>query len=114
MGLDGRVHFTGPLQDVRPWYGAVDGFVLPTLYDPCPNAALEALACGLPVVTSTAGGARSRITPGVNGQLAAALDVEQLASGLDWLIARMARPVRGRAARRSRCQPGACPRWQSS
>lgn len=88
MGLDGRVHFTGPLQDVRPWYGAADGFVLPTLYDPCPNAALEALACGLPVVTSTACGARELITPGVNGQLAAALDVEQLASGLDWLIAR--------------------------
>ena len=36
-----------------PYYGAADAFVLPTLYDPCPNAALEAMACALPIVTST-------------------------------------------------------------
>jgi UDP-glucose:(heptosyl)LPS alpha-1,3-glucosyltransferase len=37
---------------VRPFYGAADVFALPTLYDPLPNAALEALACGLPVLTT--------------------------------------------------------------
>src|SRR5574343_1261597 len=76
LGLAGRVHFTGPLKDVRPWYGAADGFVLPTLYDPCPNAALEALACGLPMVTSTSCGAQEWVRPGENGWVVDAVDID--------------------------------------
>ncbi len=57
LGVGARVRFTGPKPDVKPYYGAADAFVLPTLYDPFPNAALEALACGLPVVTSDGCGA---------------------------------------------------------
>lgn len=56
-GLSRRVTLTGPLSDARPYFGAADAFVLPTLYDPCPNAALEAMACALPIVTSTRSGA---------------------------------------------------------
>ena len=52
-----RVVFAGPQQDPRPYLGAADAFVLPTLYDPLSNAVLEALACGLPVVTSRRCGA---------------------------------------------------------
>lgn len=52
-----RVRFFGAQDDVRPFYAAADVFCLPTLYDPLPNAALEALACGLPVATTTACGA---------------------------------------------------------
>ena len=55
--MRGRVTFAGPQTDPKPYYGAADAFVLPTLYDPFPNAALEAMACGLPVVTSTKSGA---------------------------------------------------------
>ena len=51
-GVGNRVHFAGGQADVRPWYGAADCFVLATLYDPFPNAALEALASGLPIVVS--------------------------------------------------------------
>ena len=50
-GVADRVVFAGPQRDPRPHYGAADAFVLPTLYDPLSNAVLEALACGLPVVT---------------------------------------------------------------
>jgi UDP-glucose:(heptosyl)LPS alpha-1,3-glucosyltransferase len=57
LGLSGRVTLAGPQADPRPYYGAADAFVLPTLYDPCPNAALEAMACALPIVTSTRSGA---------------------------------------------------------
>ena len=57
LGLAGRVTLAGPQADPRPYYGAADAFVLPTLYDPCPNAALEAMACALPIVTSTRSGA---------------------------------------------------------
>jgi len=85
LGIAGRVRFTGPLKDVRPWYGAADGFVLPTLYDPCPNAALEALACGLPMVTSTTCGAQEWVRPGENGWVVDALDGQGLAGALDSL-----------------------------
>jgi UDP-glucose:(heptosyl)LPS alpha-1,3-glucosyltransferase len=56
-GVAARVTFVGPVSDPKPYYGCADVFVLPTLYDPFPNAALEALACGLPVVTTTKSGA---------------------------------------------------------
>ncbi len=72
--LGKRMRFVGPQQDVRPWYGMADAFVLPTLYDPLPNAALEALACGLPVLTSRTSGAAEWIQPGVNGEVVDALD----------------------------------------
>jgi len=100
LGLGGRVHFTGPLQDVRPWYGAADGFVLPTLYDPCPNAALEAMACGLPIVTSTTCGAQEWVRPGENGWVVNAVDTVELADRLDDLAALAGQP-RPRAAART-------------
>ena len=62
LGLAGRVHFTGPVDDPLPYLAMADVFVLPTLYDPFPNAALEAWACGLPVITSEASGAAELVT----------------------------------------------------
>ena len=104
LGLAGRVHFTGPLKDVRPWYGAADGFVLPTLYDPCPNAALEALACGLPIVTSTTCGAQEWVRPGKNGWVVDAVDSAELADRLDDLAALAGDPA-PRAAARAIAEP---------
>lgn len=52
LGVADRVIFAGAQKDVAAWYGAADVFALPTQYDPCPNAALEALASGLPTLTS--------------------------------------------------------------
>jgi len=100
LGLAGRVHFIGPVQDVRPWYGAADGFVLPTLYDPCPNAALEAFACGLPVLTSTTCGAQEWVDEGKNGWVVDAVDLERLVAGLDDL-AGLAGDQTARAAARA-------------
>jgi len=104
LGLEKRVHFTGPLKDVRPWYGAADGFVLPTLYDPCPNAALEALACGLPMVTSTTCGAQEWIRPGLNGWVVHALDRGELTDRLDDL-AELAGDAPPRRAARAAAEP---------
>ena len=42
LGLAGRVHFAGGQEDVRPFYGAADALVFPTLYEPFGNVALEA------------------------------------------------------------------------
>lgn len=66
-GLEGRVRFLGQRSDVEALYGAADVFCLPTLYDPCANACLEALSSGLPVVTSEANGASEAVLEGRNG-----------------------------------------------
>jgi len=84
LGIAARVRFFGAQKDVRPFYGAADLFVLPTLYDPFPNAALEALACGLPVVTTTSCGAAELITE-ANGAVVAANDVAALAGAISTL-----------------------------
>lgn len=101
LGLGRRVHFTGPQKDVRIYYGAADAFVLPTLYDPCPNAALEAMACGLPLVTSTTCGAQEWVKPGVNGWAVDALDVPELAAKLDALCVLATDPAARAAARQA-------------
>lgn len=84
-GIAGRVHFVGRQPDVKPYLGAADAFVLPTLYDPMPNAALEAMAAGLPTITSTGCGIASRIRNGENGFVCDALDVAALAAHMDTL-----------------------------
>ena len=93
LGIAAQTRFTGPQQDVAHWYAAADCFVLPTLYDPFPNAALEAMACGLPVITSLQCGAAELIEAGRNGWVCDALDAVALAahlSGLDPALARRA------------------------
>jgi UDP-glucose:(heptosyl)LPS alpha-1,3-glucosyltransferase len=86
LGIAKRVYFLGPQADVKPYYGAADALALPTLYDPFPNAALEALACGLPVITSTKSGAAELIRDGENGFVCDALDQQALAQALRALL----------------------------
>jgi len=74
--------FVGGQEDVRPYYGAADVFVLPTLYDPQPNAAIEALACGLPVVTSTKCGAAELLEEGISGFVRDAADIGGFADAM--------------------------------
>jgi UDP-glucose:(heptosyl)LPS alpha-1,3-glucosyltransferase len=62
-----RVQFIDVVQDMPALYGAVDIFLLPTIYDPFSNACLEALAAGLPVVTTRANGFSEIIATGVHG-----------------------------------------------
>jgi UDP-glucose:(heptosyl)LPS alpha-1,3-glucosyltransferase len=66
LGVNEQVRFTGP-KEPDTYYGASDIFVLPTFFDPCANVTFEALACGLPVLTSAQNGAYDRLTPGENG-----------------------------------------------
>ena len=87
LGVDSRIRFFGAQTDVRPFYGAADIFCLPTLYDPFPNAALEAFACGLPVITATSSGAAELVQPGVNGFVCPPADPMALAEQLDALCA---------------------------
>ncbi len=83
LGIAERVRFVGGVSDVRPYLAAADAFALPTLYDPFPNAALEAMAAGLPVVTSTTCGAAEILTEGETGYVRDALDIAGLADCLE-------------------------------
>ena len=105
LKLAGRVHFAGGQDDVKPWYGMADCFVLPTLYDPFPNAALEAMACGLPLVTSAQCGAAELIESGVEGYVCRdPLDVVELARCLN-LAAAPGQAQRMGAAARTKVEP---------
>jgi UDP-glucose:(heptosyl)LPS alpha-1,3-glucosyltransferase len=88
LGVANRVHFAGGQTDVRPFYGAADCFVLATLYDPFPNAALEALASGLPIVVSKQCGAAELVREGENGHVVNALDADALARAMTAIAAR--------------------------
>ena len=67
LGLSATVHLAGFQPDIRPPFWASDFFVLPTYYDPCSLVVFEALACGLPVITTACNGAGELITEGREG-----------------------------------------------
>jgi len=71
LGLEARLKFWGPQADLAPFYQAATVLALPTIYDPCSNVVLEALGCGLPVITTAANGAAEFLTPGENGSVLA-------------------------------------------
>lgn len=56
FGVEEKVYFLGPQSNVKRFYLASDIFVLPSIYEPFSNACLEAMACGLPVITSRVNG----------------------------------------------------------
>jgi UDP-glucose:(heptosyl)LPS alpha-1,3-glucosyltransferase len=94
-----RVKFWGPVTDPAPFYQAATVLALPTLYDPCSNVVLEALACGLPAVTTAANGAAEFITPGENGVvLPQPDDIAGLRDALAAFLARGRDPEVRRAA----------------
>lgn len=77
----------GSVDDVRPFYAAADVCVHPTYYDACSLVTLEALASGLPIVTTRANGASELLTDGVNGIVLDACDDDtRLADALRPLI----------------------------
>jgi UDP-glucose:(heptosyl)LPS alpha-1,3-glucosyltransferase len=87
LGVADRVKFWGPAHKTAPFYQAATMLALPTLYDPCSNAVLEALACGTPVVTTAANGAAEFLTPGENGAIIPqADDIAGLAEAMAYFL----------------------------
>ena len=77
------VHFIGFVQpvDLPPWYAIADAFVFPTLGDPNGLVVEEAMAAGLPVIsTSNAGDIRSRVIEGQTGFVVPPFDSRALAA----------------------------------
>jgi len=67
LGLEDTVIFTGPTKNTGEYYANCDVLVLPTFYDACSLVVIEAMACGLPSITTTANGASGIITNGKDG-----------------------------------------------
>ena len=63
------VRFLGPVREMARVFATADVFILPTIYDPFSNACLEALAAGLPVITTRHNGFGEIIEHGVEGEV---------------------------------------------
>lgn len=74
--------FLGEVDDLAALYRAGDLFLLPTIYDPFSNACLEALASGLPVITTKANGFSEIITEAVHGSIVEEGKVPALANAI--------------------------------
>jgi UDP-glucose:(heptosyl)LPS alpha-1,3-glucosyltransferase len=89
------VRFVGSMVDLENAYAAADVFVFPPIYEPSANVVFEALAAGLPVVTSACNGAAEVIEEGINGTVVAdPSDIGALAAAIEFWRARPnVRPV---------------------
>ena len=89
LGIGDLVSFAGPQpqETLRTHYVAADVTVLPSHYESFGMVALEAMACGSPVVASRVGGLTTTVRDGVTGFLVAEGDVNALASRLETLLA---------------------------
>ena len=73
-------------EDVRPWLAAADIYVLPSYREGLPMSVLEAMAMGLPVVTTDVPGCRETVEKGVNGFLVPPREVEALEKAIRTLV----------------------------
>ena len=97
-GLGQRFRLIGPT-DPLPYYAAADVLILPSFYDPFPSTVIEALACGLPVVTTTGCGARDVVKRLDLRLVRDALDREGLAQALRAAFELAAKPETATRAR---------------
>jgi glycosyltransferase involved in cell wall biosynthesis len=67
LNLEGRVTFAEPSSDVMQFYAAADVYAGPSLHDSFALPPLEAMACGLPVITSASNGGSQAIHDGIDG-----------------------------------------------
>ena len=86
MGIAESVVFTGGKSRVLPFLYAADVFVLPSLWEGMPNALLEAMAVGVPVVSTPVGGVAEVVKDYENGMLVPAGDFEALRRVLNELF----------------------------
>jgi len=101
-GIENDLCFTGPFKEIAQLYAAADLMALPTRYDPFANVCLEAMASGLPVITTRINGA-SEILEGPLASLILeqAGDAEGLAKMILGMTGRERRAELGRLSRRA-------------
>ena len=102
LEIENKVEFLGriPREETAPHYQEASVFVLPSLNEGMSNAMLEALASGLPIVATDAGGTKELVTDGENGYIIRMKDAAHLAEKLERLIENpQLRESMGRASR---------------
>jgi glycosyltransferase involved in cell wall biosynthesis len=101
-GLQARVRFAGPVERVDDWLRAADLYVFPTEDEAFGLALVEAMACGLPCVTTRIGGLRDFVVDEVNAVAVPTRDEVALAAACGSLLASEGRRATlGAAARRT-------------
>jgi D-inositol-3-phosphate glycosyltransferase len=98
--LEGRLHWVGPVAQERlpDYYNAADLLVLPSAYESFGLVALEALACGTPVLACRVGAMEELVRSPHHGRLLPEGTPEALAAAMAEMLAG-ARPERGHGAR---------------
>jgi UDP-glucose:(heptosyl)LPS alpha-1,3-glucosyltransferase len=95
------VRFAGLQDNPAPFYQAADVYLQPTLYDACSLVVLEAMACGLPVITSGRNGVSELIRDGAEGLVVAdPQDVRGVTTAMRHFMDPARRRAAGRVARR--------------
>ncbi len=102
LGVADRLHFLASANRMQEVYANADVLVHPALYEPFSNACLEAMACGLPVVSSRVNGASEIIHAGLNGNVVEdPADSAALATAIEPFLNPAVRARAGAAARQT-------------
>lgn len=86
LGLAGAVTLTGQVPSAEPYYGIADVAVLSSLSEGSPNALLEAMAVGIPVVATRVGGIPEIVSDGESALLIAPRDVAGMNRALERVL----------------------------
>jgi glycosyltransferase involved in cell wall biosynthesis len=81
-----RIHWIGPVEDVRPWYGASLLLVLASENEPFGRVIVEAMATGVVVIASQSGGIPEIVRSGKDGLLVSPGDVRQMADAMSSVL----------------------------
>lgn len=84
----GRLFFCDPTDRPEDYYAAADIFLLPTLYEPFSNACLEAMAAGLPVITTIVNGFSEILSADTGVKLKRSRDPKEIAAAIESLMNR--------------------------
>jgi glycosyltransferase involved in cell wall biosynthesis len=86
LGLVGRIHFLGLRTDIPDLLGAMDVFALSSDWEGNPLSVMEAMASGLPIVSTAVGGVPDLIASGREGLMVQPGDVQGFSDAMAWLL----------------------------
>lgn len=87
LKIKDTVHFLGKQSDLSRYYDGASLFVLPSRREGMSNALMEAMLNGLPCLATDISGSQDLISSGINGMLVPPMNIEMLASGIDYMLA---------------------------
>ena len=86
MGLEKQILFIGNIDNIPEFLASLDFYIQPSVTEGFPLSVLEAMASGLPMICSDAGGMKDMIQNGGNGILFKSNDLNSLYKGISKLL----------------------------